>query len=339
MTKTFAKLSSTDYLRALTDEPIDPRLFTEQNDPAVCRDLTRTFLSVVNLGTTSYCNRTCSYCPISMVEEQPKLAIGEDILESVIASLRSIEFQGRVSLNMYNEPLADDAIFGIVRRLRAALPGTRLSFNSNGDYLSREALDELAACGLQDLYVTLHPQKDKPYDDADRVAHLIRFFVRLGLPTAVRTFIPGQRVETHLTSKGLNLEVFCTNWGQQGIGNSRGGLMEQLAVKHIRDYPCERPFREMAVHFNGDVYPCCEFFPQLHHDTYPPAGNITRDDLLSIYCNETFSSYRRGLFRFSPKNGLCGQCFVGRGLFPQALAERHDDRARELADGFGIVLG
>ena len=81
-----------------------------------------------------YCNRACSYCPVALYERSDKnLEIDDQLLNSITSSLKSINYDGRISLNLFNEPLASKNFINRVKNLSKNLPNAILSCNSNGD--------------------------------------------------------------------------------------------------------------------------------------------------------------------------------------------------------------
>ena len=64
-------------------------------------------MELICLEMSYYCNRACSYCPVATFERSDKkLEIDDELLESIINSLKKIDYEGRISLNLFNEPLA-----------------------------------------------------------------------------------------------------------------------------------------------------------------------------------------------------------------------------------------
>ena len=76
------------------------------------KNLFKKYVELVCLELSYYCNRACNYCPIHTMERSDKnLEISEEILESIVCSLSEIGYEGRISLNLFNEPLASKNIF------------------------------------------------------------------------------------------------------------------------------------------------------------------------------------------------------------------------------------
>lgn len=323
--KTYSRVGGAVYFQTLAENnDIDVRLFTVNTNPSIQKQLFKKFVGTIHLELHSFCNRKCSYCPVSQVDRlKNPISLESKSYEGLLENLRSIDFDGRISINVYNEPLADESTIAKIESIRRHLPEVRISSNSNGDYLTKELLDKLAAAGLNDLFVTLHTPPSKSYEDCHRLEALFNFYFKIGLKPEFKSFRSERRIETKAKYENLNLEVFCTNWSSPDLGNSRGSTVKSLETKQVRDFPCFRPFREMVIHSNGDVYPCCEFFPDIHGKDYPAAGSIHTDDIFSIYSGKVFANYRRHLFNFTPKSGFCKHCMEDKETVNFSLAPQH----------------
>nr|WP_272886729.1 radical SAM protein [Phenylobacterium aquaticum] len=108
------------------------------------------------METHSYCNRRCSYCP-NVVGDRigPNQFMPADILEKIYGGLEEINYDRYLILNYYNEPLADRSIIARISEARARLPNARIMIYSNGDYLDRAFIEELAE--RPRLSAHLHP--------------------------------------------------------------------------------------------------------------------------------------------------------------------------------------
>jgi len=60
-------------------------------------------------------------------------------------------------------------------------------FNSNGDYVDSDSLNQLTEIGLNALFVTLHPPINKPYQLNDRLNDFRNFFNKID-------FLPNQSI-------------------------------------------------------------------------------------------------------------------------------------------------
>ena len=69
-------------------------------------------------------------------------------------------------------------------------------------------------------------------------------------------------------------------------------------------YPCEYPFFQMAIYWDGTVVPCC-----IDYNGSYPLGNITETPLTSIWNNQRSKHLRHTMrTRKTPKTMLCQDC-------------------------------
>ena len=103
--------------------------------------------------------------------------MSEKIWKRILDDLVELDFKSTISLNLYNEALADPTIFDKISDVKKHLPNAFIKFNSNGDYLTVDVLDKLNNVGLM-LYLFLYPPMNKPYEDNDRIKAHEKFFKR-----------------------------------------------------------------------------------------------------------------------------------------------------------------
>ena len=81
--------------------------------------LFKKYVELICLEMSYYCNRACSYCPVAIFERSDKnLEIDNELLQSIIISLKKIDYDGRISLNLFNEPLASKNFVDRVKVLK-----------------------------------------------------------------------------------------------------------------------------------------------------------------------------------------------------------------------------
>lgn len=266
------------------------------------------FVCIINIETSTYCNRQCAYCPNSMFDRKKQIHMSDEAWDRIVSDLEQIDYGSTISLNLYNEPLADDTLLDKVRSLRERLPGSFIKFNSNGDYLDKALLDELADAGNNAIFVTLHPGPAKEYQDSDRKKHLAILSRRLGRPLDFDVEIPGQKMRSEFQHRGMRVLVMADNWLQ--LGNDRSGVLSDLGIRN-RTAPCMRPFREFTIAHTGYVYPCCQFFPDAESSNRHRMGRIPDMGIFEIYSSSLLSGYRRDLLGSNIKLPPCDTCRDG----------------------------
>lgn len=306
------KIPGTEWWDLFFQEPIIPKsLFVPppghvKSDEA--KRIFKRFVCIINIETSTYCNRKCNYCPNSIYDRSSiNNRMDDSVFNKIMNSLSDINFSSTISFNLYNEPLADDDIFRRIENTRNKLPQAFLKFNSNGDYIQEDTLDTLVNAGNNAVFITLHPGAGKPYDDEDRLAHFRRFFKRINRDMTIDTIEPGNYIESDIMYKNMRLKIMANNWGT--YGNSRANALEYLKTSKIRNSPCVRPFREFTIYYDGQVYPCCQFFPDSDSKNIYQVGTIqSAKNIFDLYVSKTLSIFRRNLFGFNAKMEPCATC-------------------------------
>jgi radical SAM protein with 4Fe4S-binding SPASM domain len=273
--------------------------------------LFKSSVSNVNIEISSYCNRKCQYCPISKVDRfSANKVLPEPVFDKILSDLAKIDYDGEVSLNLYNEPTADrELLLARIAAIRKALPKTTIYFSSNGDYLDREYLAAMVAAGLSKLYVTLHAPKGEPYKDAYVIQRFTEFSARMGKLVKIDVFSPQQHLSGRVRLSGIEITVFSTNYDI--LGSDRAGSVKKLtAIAPARNAPCDRPFNDFTVSYDGTIFPCCQMFAddEQHKENYS-IGNISAfASVFDAYASKSMAAWRTSLVTFGSKASPCNTC-------------------------------
>lgn len=293
-----------DQVYELGDDNIR-HLLTGAKDLSKAKALFKNNVAIVNLETSYQCNRKCDYCPVASSDRQITQSIISDrLLQKIANELSEIRYENRITLNLYNEPLLDNELEKKIALLRSTLPYSHLGFNSNGDKLNKKRLTSLSDAGINSICVTLHPQPHK----VDKEDALLRRIKRLLKKSDVRSDvnIRADRGFLKFRSHGIQVTVQWPNWRENGT--NRGGTVKIKSLnERIRDFPCAKPFREFTVFYDGTVQPCCESF----HDTTTTLvtiADLNVDSIFEAYASVNLSRFRRSVFSFSKKSGICKNC-------------------------------
>ena len=311
-----------EKLLALPPERILPLI---ESSPAQSRqaqiDLFQQFVAIICVETSSYCNRNCAYCPDALPEygRKRKDFIAAAAWQRLLDNLQEISYRSTVSLNLYNEVLADPSLLDKIRQVRTAAPEAFIKFNSNGDFLNREKLEQLEQAGLDAIFVSLHPARNMPYEDADRISSVHKLFQRIGYAGEIDSIVPQRSIRTDLRFGNMRVLVMCDNWNR--YGTDRSGIIQKLAVRE-RNPPCLRPQREFIIANDGFVYPCCQTFPDEPANHRYRLGNIEHEDIFAIYAKQIAAGWRRALFGFSAKDSPCTSCSDPDNATPESASLR-----------------
>ena len=268
-------------------------------------------VSNVVIEISSYCNRHCTYCPVSQVDRfTTNKALPEEIFNRVISDLARVSYDKGVCLNLYNEPSADrELLLARIKTVRAALPASRIYFSTNGDYLDRQYLQEMVDAGLSELYITLHTPKGKPYTDTYAIHRLTEMAARLGKSVKITAFAPNQTLQGDISLFDIQLHVFATNYDI--FGSDRAGSVQSLTAQAPqRVAPCDRPFEDFTISYDGTVFPCCQMFVDnaAHKERFSIGNVMAYPSIFDIYASKAMASWRASLLRYGPKASPCDTC-------------------------------
>src|SRR3989344_6373293 len=93
----------------------------------------------VEIETSTYCNRTCSWCPNSTFQRsRAQNLMPENLFDKIVNDLKGVNYSGQIALHNYNEPLMDPHLFSHIARVKQKLPGAKILILTNGDLLDVE---------------------------------------------------------------------------------------------------------------------------------------------------------------------------------------------------------
>ena len=111
----------------------------------------------VEIGIHNYCNRTCTFCPLSRKDvnrrvKRNMIFMTDAMYVSILNQLAEIDFDGRIDFTRYHEPLSDkESILEAIRAAKRIIPKAKLNINTNSDYLNKEYIQELLDAGVDNL--------------------------------------------------------------------------------------------------------------------------------------------------------------------------------------------
>ncbi len=289
-------------------DDVDGGIFTAPLEHAEQKKLFKKYVRNITLEVFDYCNRKCTYCPVSLVDRQSQVQLMPDAqFDKIVADLVEIDFDRSICLNLYNEPLAHERTFTAARQLAEALPKARVWFNTNGDYLNAKVMERIADAGIQRIVITLHLAANAKYDDKHQLGRLSQISARTGLMFNITKFRPD--IDYRAEARFKKVDVTLKSVDYSGHGVNRGGAMEHIPVTLERTAPCNRPFHDMTIAWNGNVYPCCQFMDGLQDHEAFIVGNVAEaESLYELYCSNMMASFRRDTFGYGPKRPPCDSC-------------------------------
>ena len=284
-------------------------VFQENITPFDKRRAFKDSVHYIEFETSSMCNRVCHYCPNALVDRRSHNTIMDgDIFTKVISELAEISYDKLINLSGYNEPLADRGILERIATVRRMLPNVYIRIFSNGDYLTRDYLDELCAAGLNNIQMSIHRQPNEPYSNDVAVDRIKKMAERLGLQSPdINSNPSGTGISALLPYQGLNLNMFQIDYEHYGL--DRAGLLDKVGkLPSDRTDACTLPINMFTIHYNGNVMPCCHFVgDNKQHEQYV-CGNVKDQSIVDIYSGKALVDWRISLYSSDVKLAPCNSC-------------------------------
>lgn len=109
----------------------------------------------VTFETGTECNRKCRCCPNAYYTRE-KAKASNELFHKIIDELEEIDYDGRISLYLYNEPLLDTRIVYFISEIRRKCSNSYIFLTTNGDFLNLSLYREMVRAGLDKLVVSLY---------------------------------------------------------------------------------------------------------------------------------------------------------------------------------------
>lgn len=280
------------------------------NDPTSARAVFKASVGRIEIETHSYCNRRCGYCPnVTGDRLTPNQRMREDRFDKIVRDLRDIDYDGILVLNSYNEPLYDRQIVDRIRTFSEAIPKASIEVYTNGDYLTPDYIEELAAAGLRKMHISIHMNAADIYSDDYAKKRIDEVSARSGIPAVYRVAKSHDFMIADLPHPILRIEARAVNYWK--FGQNRGGLIPGIKDDFVRTQPCHFPFYHLIIGYNGNFVPCCHFRTDRQEHADYVIGNIDHfESLFLAYTSAAAVSWRKSLVGFAEKAAPCRSCDV-----------------------------
>jgi len=181
-----------------------------------------TFMDFETIGS---CNRTCPTCIRNSHPDRDEVAswfgpniLDEELIYGAVEQAIAMGYRGPVCLAHYNEPLMDERLPAIVRKVRSYPEIKTVHFNTNGDFITPELAAELDG-GPDYINVSLYMK-----GRAKRIEWIRSLFQK-----TVINYRSGEHMPTHFTP-AFDLEGLLKT-ARISICNPR-----RLIINHRRQY-------------------------------------------------------------------------------------------------------
>ena len=289
------------------------------------------FPQIVEYQPYSMCNANCQYCPVGSINRTEKTkgeSISSEVLERLIDQTKGKKLK-RISPHLNCEPLLCKDLPEQIRNWKSVHPNTEIDLSTNCVFLTEDKIMELSEAGLDTLeFHFMGVSKDyhenamqtkfkKVQENVERALHLKN---RKNLN--MRMYIFSHRLRgaslnewydfaNIWKSKGADF-VFGPLWNRAGYYGEEFNSKKKGILKSFDPYPCNKPFNQIAVEFNGEVVIC-----SLDYKHKVKIGNIMENSIEQIWNNEVMRRYQEGQNNKNKlkKLDLCKDCIRGGRYF------------------------
>ena len=237
---------------ALPQELFDPKIEIGRS-----KELFKSYVKHFEIEHHSYCNRTCWFCPNSVVDRKSvNLRMNKKTLLKIFSQLAEIDYDQSIIWGGYGEPLSDETIFDDIRMARDMLPHVYQRLYSNGDYLTAEVVRRLEAAGLDQLRVSLYPESDR---DLEMPKLLKSLEDRTGLKIATKT---REYDGVQLIGSSFLILVEVKDFRAKHMFSRGGALLKESGQEaYARTLLCFSPIQHLSVAYDGQCMLCCQVRP------------------------------------------------------------------------------
>lgn len=247
------------------------------------------FFECIEVETTNTCTRKCWFCLHGqLAKARPRALMSWELIDKIINELAEVNYNEILFWYSTNEPLLDKRLPEIIAKSREKLPNTRLPITTNGDLLTQEIMETLFAAGMSKLNISIYDQEsDEALDRLNFKQYPVlfwKYYVGTGCGRDYRL--------------DLDPEVRFDN---------RAGKIVQLtqAVNPYSNYSCWRPYRFMAIRFDGKMKLCSK---DTDASGLPDHCNLTDMTLQELWRCPEMNEYRAFLHAGRDDKSPCKEC-------------------------------
>lgn len=281
------------------------------------------FPRTVQLETQSGCNANCIFCDYGIsYARQPKGKIDWYLFRKIVDECAQYRVR-RFSPYLTNEPFADNEMLERLKYIQSKMPWTKITITTNGHYLVPELTDKILALEkpLHALYISFQGIDKEAYEAT------MRGSMKFERTMENVTYLIGRVQKDHRGSPDIWITMVDTKmidapkaiayWKSHGVKakyttlENRGGNIVNIEALHkssnMHYYTmCTRLFKQMYIHFNGDVVLCC-----VDNSRKVVLGNAREQTLYEIWNGEKAVSHRKRFLNHDFEGlPLCGTCKI-----------------------------
>lgn len=288
----------------------------------------RLFFNLVNfveIEISSNCNRSCQYCPQSIIKRKRELFPLEEI-KKILIDMQSVNFDGALAFHQYNEPLLEyEHLCNCISLAKKYLPKAKLELFTNGDLLTKKRFKNLKKLGVNEFQITCQLNKDEewnPYLAKEKVKkmkkkinYLLGKYSEDEFSFSYNTFKFIEILFNIKLYKFANIKKYPTLVKIQSENYLKRGSDRLNALKidkldHLEEkncsYFCRTLIHSMNISYKGNAYLCWDCCEDTEEAIPYILGSIYDKNIFELY-EKKLLYIKKYLFGNTPAN--CKDCY------------------------------
>ncbi len=290
------------------------------------KKLQASFPSILHVELTNACNLKCPICPRIYMKRSVSF-IELELIDKIIK-----ESKGKaelVTLHAWGESILHPQFDLIIKRFKDN--GIKTQLSTNGTFLDKDKTDKLLLSGLDFLVCSIDAINEATYKkqraggNYNKMVENIKWLFKRVKATNSKTFVVAQLVYTTMNKD--EVIPFKEKWEKAG-GNiwlkpysTWNGKDEEIKSYQVnghlkyRKNICDWPWRQMVIHANGKVVPCCN-----DYDGKEIFGDASNNTLEEIWNGESMKDFRSMHLKGRENIDFCQECkYMSLGTIKQFI--------------------
>ena len=264
----------------------------------------------INIELTSYCNYSCIMCGKSYTEQKIKESMPLDLVEKIAKEAKQLGvyslWVGAGSECMLHPQIAD------ALKILFSANTIDCTFLSNGSLITDEVARIFVEHQTGQLSISLDAASEEVYKIVRRGGTLPRVErnIQHFLDLRGDNLFPLLRVTMVKLKENENeREAFLKKWENRADVIDFQTCVDFQDINDIDNVvnwmkkPCFQAFKRLYVHYNGNVYPCCNGYG-IHY----PLGNIKDMSLAEIWNSKRLNDFRKLVLDGNTLPNFCRKC-------------------------------
>jgi radical SAM protein with 4Fe4S-binding SPASM domain len=234
----------------------------------------------VEIETVNRCNGKCSFCPISVGNDNRKYKyMSDQLFENIINQLSELNYSGKLALFSNNEPFLDKKIVNRHKYAREKVPKARMHLFTNGTLLTVELFQEIIQY-LDEMVIDNYDSDLKLIDPCKKIS---------------------EYCDDH---PELKKKVTIVLRNPNEILSNRGGdAPNRSDTVYLENVKCVLPFRQIIIRPDGKLSLCC--CDPLGKNTM---GDLNKETLIDIWQGSAYKKVREALYMGRKYWPHCSKC-------------------------------